>query len=48
LIALKMGFCPDNSLGQIAEVTGRSIPTIQRWFDQYRQGGAWSSAEAAL
>ncbi len=39
LIALKMGFCPDNSLGQIAEVTGRSIPTIQRWFDQYRQEG---------
>lgn len=39
LIALNMGFSPDHSLGQIAEIIGRSIPTIQRWFDLYRQEG---------
>ncbi len=39
LIALKMGFSPEDTLGDISEVTGRSIPTIQRWFDQYRREG---------
>ena len=39
LIALKMGFNPDNSLEQISEAVGRSIPSIQRWFDKYRSEG---------
>ena len=39
LIALKMGFGTENTLDEISEVTGRSVPTIQRWFSFYRQGG---------
>ena len=32
LIALKMGFCPGNSVEA-------SAPTVQRWFAAYRKGG---------
>ena len=39
LIALKMGFSADNTVAQISEVTGRSVPTIQRWFTTYRDRG---------
>lgn len=39
LIALKMGFEPQNSLDAIGEVVGRHRITIQRWFDCYRKEG---------
>ena len=39
LIALKMGFHADNTLERIADITGRSVPTVQRWFDRYRREG---------
>lgn len=39
LIALKMGMSSFNSLDMIADVTGRSISTIQRWFKLYRREG---------
>lgn len=31
LIALKMGFSPDNSLEAIADTIGSSVATVQRW-----------------
>ena len=39
LIALKMGFHAENSTEFIAESTGRSKATLQRWFASYRKGG---------
>ena len=39
LIALKMGFNPQNTLEQISESIGRSVPSIQRWFSTYRKEG---------
>ena len=39
LIALKMGFSPDNSLEAIASMIGGSKATLQRWFDTYRSEG---------
>ncbi len=44
LIALKMGFSPGNSVKAIAATIGSSVPTVQRWFDRYRERGL----EAAL
>jgi transposase len=39
LLAVKMGLEGDQDLEEISEVIGRARSTIQRWFDQYRQGG---------
>lgn len=39
LIALKMGLSSFNTLEQISEATGRSVPTIQRWLSRYRKEG---------
>lgn len=39
LVALKMGFSPENMLAGISEAIGRDIMTIQRWFKTYREEG---------
>lgn len=39
LIALKMGFSPENTLIQISDAIGRDTRTIQRWFTKYRKEG---------
>lgn len=39
LIALKMGFCAEHTVAEISAVVGRSVPTVQRWFDRYRRDG---------
>jgi len=39
LIVLKMGFSRFNTLEKIADATGRSVPTLQRWFSRYRKEG---------
>lgn len=43
LIALKMGFSPENSLEAIAETIGSSVSTVLRWFGQYRDQGLEAS-----
>jgi len=39
LIALKLGFSPENKLEAIADVVGRDRATVQRWFHRFGQGG---------
>jgi hypothetical protein len=39
LIALKMGFSPENTLAAISEVIGGDVMTIQRWFKTCRKTG---------
>lgn len=43
LIALKMGFSPENSLEAIADTIGGSAATVQRWFRLYREDGLEAS-----
>lgn len=39
LLAVSLGLKGDLHLSQIAEQMGRSMTTIQTWFDNYREGG---------
>ena len=39
LVAIKMGLEGQRDLEEIAQTIGRARSTIQKWFDQYRQGG---------
>ena len=39
LLAIRLGLKGDLHLEQIAEQMGRSMTTIQTWFDNYREGG---------
>ncbi|MET3870357.1 IS630 family transposase [Puniceicoccus vermicola] len=39
LIALQMGFNPENESSEIAEIVGVSKPTVNRWFKQYKEEG---------
>ena len=39
LIGLRMGFNGEKSVKEIAKVVGHSEPTLQRWFDRYRNEG---------